>query len=134
MFGTFRAFYDLQLTNSYYWNGWGDSNYSAYTLGNVNNPAAPRLTYNKVNNNFRLSDYWLADGSFLKLQSLELGYSLPVNRWGVGSTVRSLRLYLRGNNLLTLSGIKDLDPEALSAGLTNYPLMKTFVGGVKLTF
>ena len=34
----------------------------------------------------------------------------------------------------TLSKIKDVDPEAVSSGLTNYPLMRTFVAGVKLTF
>lgn len=132
--GTFRAFYDLQLTNSYYWNGWGDSNYSVHTLNNINNPSAPRLTYNKVNNNFKTSSYWLADGSFFKIQSVELGYSIPVKKLRIDNAVRGMRLYVRGNNLLTLSGIKDLDPEALSAGLSNYPLMKTFVGGLKLTF
>ncbi len=130
---TGRAFYDAQLTNSYYWNGWGDSNYSLYTLQHVNDATAPRLTYNKVNNNYKLSDYWLVDGSFLKIQSLELGYALPVAKLHMGP-VRGARVFVRGNNLLTISKIKDLDPEALSAGLTNYPLMKTFVGGLKITF
>lgn len=132
--GTGRAFYDLQLTNSYYWNGWGDSNYSDYTLRNINDPKAPRLTYNKVNNNFKLSDRWLADGSFFKIQSLELGYSIPMTKLHMDKFVRGLRVYARANNLLTISGIDDLDPEALSAGLSNYPLMKTFVGGLKMTF
>ncbi len=132
--GTCRAFYDAQLSNSWFWNGWGDSNYSEYTLRNINNPAAPRLTYNKVNNNFQMSDRWLADGSFFKIQSVELGYTIPVNKLGIDRVVRGFRLYVRANNLLTVSGIQDVDPEALSSGITNYPLMKTFVGGLKMTF
>ena len=132
--GTFRAFYDVQLTNSWFWNGWGDSNYSEYTMRHINDPAAPRLTYNKVNNNFQLSDRWLADGSFFKVQSVELGYNLPAAALKLDKVVRGVRVYVRANNLLTLSGIQDVDPEALSSGLTNYPLMKTFVGGLKMTF
>ena len=133
--GTGRAFYDLPLTNSYYWNGWGDSNYSMYTMKHVKDATAPRLTYNKVNNNYKLSSYWLADGSFFKIQAVELGYSFPVSRWlATKNAVRSLRIFARGNNLLTLSGIEDCDPESLSSGITTYPLMRTVVGGVKVTF
>ena len=132
--GNWRAFYDAQLTNSYFWNGWGDNNYSMYTLKSTVDPNAPRLTYNKVTNNFKLSGYWLTDGSFFKIQSVELGYSLPVRKLHVEKVLRGMRIYARANNLLTISGIKDVDPEALSSGLTNYPLMKTFVGGIKLTF
>lgn len=131
---TGRAFYDLQLTNSYYWNGWGDNNYSLYTLQNVSNPAAPRLTYNKVNNNYKLSNYWLKDGSYLKIQAIELGYEFPTSKWNTAGVLRGMRIFVRGNNLLTISGVKDLDPEALSAGVSNYPLMRTFVGGFKFKF
>ncbi|MBQ9310243.1 MAG: SusC/RagA family TonB-linked outer membrane protein [Bacteroidales bacterium] len=132
--GTFRAFYDILLSNSYFWNGWGDSNYSNYVLKNIGNPKAPRLTYNKVNNNYVTSGYWLADGGFFKLQSAEIGYNVPLGDKGIGSVVRGLRIYVRANNLFTLSGLEDVDPEAISSGLTNYPLMRTFTGGLKLTF
>ena len=105
-----------------------------YTLTSTVDPSAPRLTYNKVTNNVKLSGYWLTDGSFFKIQSVELGYSIPVRKLHVEKVLRGMRIYARANNLLTISGIKDVDPEALSSGLTNYPLMKTFVGGIKLTF
>lgn len=132
--GTTRAFYDIQLTNSYFWNGWGDSNYSRYTFNNAGNPSTPRVTYNKVNNNYKLSSFWLADGGYFKLQSVELGYSMPVKKWNIDKVLRNFRIYVRGNNLLTLSGLRDVDPEAINSGITNYPLMRTIVGGVKLTF
>ena len=132
--GTGRAFCDLALTNSYYWNGWGDGNYSKYTLEHAGDASSPRLTYNKVNNNYQTSTYWLTDGSFFKLQTVELGYSLPLRKLGITRGLRGLRVYLRGNNLLTLSGVKDVDPEAINSGLTNYPLMRTLVGGFNVTF
>ena len=132
--GTFRAFCDVALTNSWFWNGWGDSNYSVYTMRHINDPKAPRLTYNKVNNNFQASDRWLADGSFFKIQSVEIGWNVPLGRGSLSKVVRGFRVYARANNLLTLSGLEDVDPEALSSGLTNYPLMKTFTGGLKMTF
>lgn len=132
--GTFRAFYDAQLTNSWFWNGWGDSNYSYYVMKNLGKADAPRLTYNKVNNNYQLSERWIRDGSFFKLQCVEIGYSLPLSSLRAGGLIRQARIWCRANNLLTLSGIEDVDPEALSSGITNYPLMRSFTGGVKLTF
>ena len=132
--GTGCSSCDLLMNNSYYWNGWETGNYSKYTLDHVNDASHPRLTYNKINNNYQTSSYWLRNGSYFKLQTLELGYDLPVGKLNIARAFRSLRVYLRGNNLFTLSGIKDLDPEALNSGLNNYPLMKTFVGGFKYTF
>lgn len=127
-----RAFVDVGLTNKYFQNGWGDNTYSKFVQNNMDGEY-PKLTYQKVNNNFQTSSYWLRDGSFLKIQNVELGYNFkisPAN--GVG--FRGARLYLRGANLLTLSGIKDVDPESLDAGVTRYPLYKTFTAGVKLNF
>ena len=132
--GTGRAFNDVTLTNSYFWNGWGDGNYSKYTLDNLGKSGAPKLCYNKVSNNYLTSTYWVEKGGFFKLQTVELGYELPCAKLNIARSVRGLRLYVRGNNLLTVSKIKDVDPESMSSGLTNYPLMKTFVGGIKVTF
>lgn len=131
--GTGRAFYDVALTNEYFWNGWSDGNYSKFVFDNAGNPGHPRLTYNKVNNNFKTSTFWLRDGSFFKLQTVEFGYELPVARWSLKFFDR-IRVYVRGNNLLTISKIGYVDPESINAGVTDYPLMRTFTGGLKLTF
>jgi len=147
--GAGRAFYDIPLTNKFYMNGWGDDNYSAFTRDNIGS-AYPRLTYYKVNNNFVNSNFWLADGGFFKIQNVEIGYDLPA---GASKHIgaRQVRFYLRGANLLTISEIKDLDPEALytgvdfrnqannanipvTAGVTAYPLFRTFTGGIKINF
>ncbi len=130
--GAGRAFYDIALTNEYYWNGWGDNNYSQFVADNIGGDY-PRLTYNKVNNNFLTSDYWLRKGGYFKIQNVELAYTIPAKMLQFMSG-RAVRLYVRGANLLTLSGIKDVDPESIDSGVTVYPLFRTFSGGIKLNF
>jgi TonB-linked SusC/RagA family outer membrane protein len=130
--GAGRAFYDLALTNPYFWNGWGSDNYSEFVLNN-HGEAYPRLTYYRVNNNFITSDFWLTKGDYFKIQNVELAYTIPVKVVQfMGS--RGIRLYVRGANLLTVSKVKDVDPESINSGITNYPLFRTFTGGLKLNF
>ena len=130
--GTGRALYDIPLTNTYFWNGWGNNNYSDFVKENIDG-AYPRLTYYKVNNNFVPSDFWLAKGGYFKIQNIELAYNFPekVSRLIGG---RLIRIYLRGANLTTLSKIKDVDPESINSGVTLYPLYKTISGGIKFNF
>lgn len=130
--GTGAALYDLPLTNRYYWNGWGDNNYSNFVKDNVGG-AYPRLTYYKVNNNFVNSDFWLTAGGYFKIQNVELAYNLPVNKLLIINAQR-IRFFLRGANLLTVSKVKDIDPESINSGIEVYPLFRTFTGGLKLTF
>ena len=102
--GNGRAFYQIPLTNKYFWNGWGDNNYSDFVKENMDGQY-PRLTYYKVNNNFVGSDFWLRDGGFFKIQNVELAYNVPV-RLGNIMAARSIRVYVRGANVLTFSKIK----------------------------
>lgn len=133
--GAGRAFYDLALTNKYYWNGWSDNapdTYSNFVRDNIGGDY-PRLTYYKVNNNFLTSGFWLTKGGFFKIQNVELAYTVPADLLKfMGS--RGVRIYVRGANLLTLSGLKDVDPESINSGVTVYPLFRTFSGGIKLNF
>ena len=132
--GTGRAFYDIIKNNRYFWNGWGDNTYSQFVADNVMNGGAdyPKLTYYKVNNNFLTSDFWLARGDYFKIQNVEFAWNVPVAnmQWGV----RGIRLFARGANLYTFSKLKDVDPESISSGVSNYPLFRTVTSGVKLTF
>lgn len=130
--GNGRALYDIPMTNKYFWSGWGDNNFSDFVKNNVDG-AYPRLTYYKVNNNFVASDFWLRNGGFFKVQNIEIAWNVPVSP-GKVIGARGLRVYVRGANLLTVSKIKDVDPESINSGVTTYPLFKTFSGGVKLTF
>jgi hypothetical protein len=95
--------------------------------------AYPRLTYNKVNNNFVSSTFWLAKGGYFKVQNIELAYNLPANSLKIIGA-RGTRIFVRGANLLTISKIKDVDPESIGSGVDSYPLFSTFTAGIKLTF
>jgi hypothetical protein len=133
--GAGRAFYDLALTNSWYWNGWSDNapnTYSDFVAENIGG-AYPRLTYYKVNNNFVTSEFWLTNGSYFKIQNVELAYTIPASMLQFMAG-RAVRLYVRGANLFTLSGVKDVDPESINSGVEVYPLFRTFSGGVKFNF
>ena len=130
--GNGRAFYDIALTNSYFWNGWGDNTYSNFVANNVGG-SYPRLTYYKVNNNFLTSSYWLTKGDYFKIQNIELSYTIPA-KWLQFMGSRGIKVYVRGANLLTLTKVKYIDPESANSGVTVYPLFKTFSGGVKFNF
>lgn len=130
--GTGSAFYDLPLTNAYYWNGWGDNNYSNFVKENIGG-SYPRLTYYKLNNNLVNSDFWLSKGGYFKIQNIELAYTIPASNLQM---IRSqgIRFFMRGANLLTITKVKDVDPESINSGVTVYPLYRTFTGGINLTF
>jgi len=129
--GNGSAFYDLPMTNQYFWNGWGDNNYSEFVRDNIGG-AYPRLTYNRVNNNFQSSEFWLTRADYFKIQNIELAYTLP-QKISEKLYTRKFRLYVRGANLLTISKVKDVDPEAVNSGVYFYPLMRTVTGGIRLT-
>lgn len=132
LIGTGYAFFDIPLTSKYFWNGWSDNNYSDFVKNNIDG-AYPRLTYYKVSNNFVTSDFWLTKGDYFKIQNVELAYNLPADKLQIIRS-RGIRFYVRGSNLLTISKVKDIDPESPTSGIDSYPLFKTFTGGIKLTF
>jgi len=129
--GSGRAFYDVIKSNSYFRNGSGDNTYSKYVRDNIDQ-SYPRLTYQRINNNFQTSQFWLVNGSFFKLQNAELAYNLGLSDKGLG--IQSIRFHIRGANLFTISELKDVDPESVDSGVTMYPLFRTFTGGMTISF
>ncbi len=130
------AIYDIYLNNTYY-RPMPESAYSVHAR-NAYNPETgqgsyPRLTTTNSANNYQLSDFWLKNGSFFKIKDVELSYTLPRDL-SQKILLSSLRFFVKGNNLLTISGIDDLDPECINAGITSYPFMRTFTAGFNLTF
>ena len=89
-------------------------------------------TGNDGNNRGPNSDYWLRDASYLRLKSVEFGYTLPAKAlkaiW-----LKNLRIYVTGMNLLTFDKIGILDPESSTSGIA-YPLQRTFTIGLNLSF
>lgn len=87
----------------------------------------PRLSADNNLNNYRFSSYWQRDGSFLKLRSAEIGYTLSdktMKRVGLTQT----RVFVNGTNLLTFDRIKEADVEAING----YPALRTVSIGARI--
>lgn len=105
-----------------------------WTLENQNPDAPyPRLSMSKNTNNQQNSTYWLRDMSFLRLKTVEIGYTLPESI-ARKAKFDKVRFYVSGNNLLTFSKFKLWDPELDSSYGNAYPQMRTVVFGVNLNF
>ena len=105
-------------------------------------PLMPRMTASDANGNYRVSDRFVEDGSYLRLQNISLGYTFPrammSKIW-----VENARIYLNMQNIYTWSKYKGYDPEigsmnqnALLTGIDNarYPSPKIYTVGVNVTF
>lgn len=91
----------------------------------------PRLSTSAMTNNTRNSTWWLREGGFLRLKSVELGYSPKgLERYGIK---KGSRLYLSAQNLFAVSKFKLWDPEMGSKGL-GYPPNRRFNLGFQLIF
>jgi len=100
----------------------------------------PRLTTGETRNT-SFSDYYVEDGSFVRLRNVQMGYTFPKNSKILGKLkVESLRFYISGNNLVTLTKYLGFDPDigggTLSAGVDYgfYPQAKTIMGGLNIKF
>ncbi len=91
--------------------------------------------------NHEFSDYWIEDGSYMRVKNITVGYTLPE---GVLEKfkVEKLRFYLSGNNLFTITDYSGFDPEI---GANNdprdvgvdrgfYPQSKSIIGGLQISF
>ncbi len=118
--------------------GWGNiltemANSNRWILGENEDPNAeyPRLTYGANSNNQQESTYWLRNGSYMRLKTLDIGYSLP-KTWVNKAHMNTVRFFFVGTNLLTFSKFKLWDPEMGSSDGKKYPLSKTFALGVSV--
>ena len=121
----FNVYSDIQGR----WTGPGTSN------------SIPRLSTLRTNQNHRTSDLFIESGDYFRLKNLTVGYSLPTDHIEKIGLSR-LRLYLTGQNLLTITGYSGLDPEL---GLTDgnlqqnvdfaqFPQPRTYLLGINLSF
>ena len=96
----------------------------------------PRATLIDPNNNYdKESDWYLEDGSYLRLKNFTLGYSIPASVLNVANISR-LRVYFTSQNLLTFTKYKGFDPEVGEYGLDmmKYPQSRTFMFGANINF
>lgn len=85
-------------------------------------------------NNYFLASQWIRSAAYFRIKNVNIGYTLPrtvLNK----SKISNLRIYFSCANLLTFSNAwKGFDPEINSANAEFYPLMRTFTGGINVTF
>lgn len=113
------------LLNVYAKNHWSETDQNIYALW-------PRLSDRIIENNTKISTWFMRDGTFLRLKSVEIGYTLPdsiLHRLHM----TKMRFYLNGTNLLTFSKFKLWDPEMAGYGL-GYPVQRVFNLGLQLSF
>lgn len=106
-------------------NRWIPASYSGNPA--TENPDArfPRLTYGGNDNNNRNSTFWLADASFLRLKTVEIGYTLPA-KWSGKIYMSNLRVSIIGDNLYVWDKVKLWDPEQASSNGAVYPLTRSY--------
>lgn len=120
-------------------------NRPSYVLGRWTGPGTsttePRVNLNDPNQNARISDRFIEDGSYMRLKTLQLSYTLP-SQWMDRVGVEKCKLYVSGHNLFTITNYRGYDPDigsiggSLELGIDRgfYPLARTVMGGVTLTF
>lgn len=110
------------------WHGEGTSN------------RIPRMTSANPNGNWRSSDLYIKDGSYMRLKSAQVGYTLPADVTRTFA-VQQLRVYVSADNLFTFTKYDGFDPEIASGGYTTigidrgiYPQSRTISLGANITF
>jgi TonB-linked SusC/RagA family outer membrane protein len=90
----------------------------------------PRLSVESIANNVQSSTWWMRNGGFLRLKTIEFGYNVPnVQR----ILLQSCRVYGTVQNVFFISRFKQWDPEMGGSGL-GYPLQRAYNLGIQFTF
>ncbi|MBR5300220.1 MAG: TonB-dependent receptor, partial [Bacteroidales bacterium] len=146
------ALFDVSLTGTYY-NGYDDNTIWTQTFKeNANSPlflveqaysiynpegTFPRLTLGAPGHggdNGLASTFWLRDGTYVRLKSAQLGYTLP-RRWTEKVNMESLRFFVEGQNIFTIDALPEgIDPESPGVNNGYYPQQRLLMGGVTITF
>jgi len=111
---------------------------NSWTPGNTDTDI-PRAVFGDPNQNNRASTRFLHKGDYLRIKTIQLGYTLPETVLEK-LQIDNLRLYVSGQNLFTITNYPGLDPEVagsiLSYGVDRvlYPKYKSFIMGVQLKF
>ena len=113
------------LLQAYADDHWSEDNRNVYAMW-------PRFSETLIENNTKPSSWFMRNGAFLRLKSLEFGYTIP-ERIISKAKMTNLRIYFSGTNLLTFSEFDLWDPEMGGNGL-GYPVQKVYNFGVQLSF
>lgn len=131
-----------------------DTNVKKDLLANSWTPSNPNAKYPRLDVNdsysYALSSYYVEDGSYTRLRTVQIGYRIPDNSPFIGRVLSGARIYLQGDNLFTITGYEGLDPALPAQNVTGaagdlrdqfrgvdqgtYPSNKIFSIGLTTTF
>ncbi|MFA7492377.1 MAG: TonB-dependent receptor [Proteiniphilum sp.] len=114
-------------------NRWTPASYSGDPATENPNARFPRLSYGNNTNNNRNSTFWLADASYLRLKTMEIGYTFP-KAWTQKMAMNSLRFSIIGDNLHVWDKVKLWDPEQASGNGAVYPLTRSYTAVLQMSF
>jgi hypothetical protein len=114
--------------------------YNSAWKGEGTSNTQPRISSIDANNNYRISSFFVEDGSYLRLKNIQLGYTLS-NSISKILHLSKIRIFASGQNLFTLTKYSGLDPELgdsspLMVGIDYgiYPQPRTLLGGISVIF
>ena len=112
---------------------WPQEYLNAWTQENPST-TIPKIYFSNPKND-QVSDYFLRSAAYLKIRSVQLGYTLPSNLAKL-ARVSKLRVFANMENYFTFTGWPTMDPEVTTEDGADqtYPLSKTFSVGVSLSF
>jgi TonB-linked SusC/RagA family outer membrane protein len=113
--------------------------YDSWTPTNTSATIPMASNTSNFSTNSQVCSYYLENGSYARLKNLQIGYTFPESIMSK-INVKSLRIYVQAVNLFTITKYSGLDPElggddrAFGSDTGNYPLVKTYIFGLNLTF
>jgi len=138
-------------TKLWLYNPYGNSNWTTDILNSYRSPQfgeagemtdpgftdtdLHRFDYYAKNKNLRISDFYIEDGSYIRLKNIQLGYTInPVLTRRIH--IQKLRIFIAAQNLLTFTRYTGLDPEVGGWGIDSgiYPQPRTYYAGVNIEF
>ena len=155
----------FSLTNNFSYKGWelsvflqGVSGNKIYNANNVDNEgmaaaynqttavlnrwtgegtgnSMPRAIWGDPNQNCRVSDRFVENGSYLRLKNITLSYTLP-KKWMQKIQLENARISFSCENVATITGYSGFDPEVDVNGIdsSRYPISRTFSMGLNFNF
>nr|WP_294897988.1 SusC/RagA family TonB-linked outer membrane protein [uncultured Pedobacter sp.] len=107
-----------------------EHNLNRWTPETATTATYPRLSIGTNSWNERTSTFWLKSGDYMRLKNMELGYTFTQG-FLTRVKMQSLRLFVNGVNLFTISDFKNNDPESFNGG---YPIQRVINGGISVKF
>jgi TonB-dependent starch-binding outer membrane protein SusC len=131
---------EYQVINALKEGNYSVESYENYWRGEGTSYSTPQPTVRDYNDNNRVSARWIQDGSYLRLQNIQLGYNIPSGVLQKLKVIGSFRVYVGSQNLFTFTKYTGYDPDFNNDGLFergldggSYPSPRTFMVGLKLS-